>query len=115
MPLITCPECGRQISTAAEACPQCGHPNRPVAPERVESGPRCYACNATATTRCQSCGRLSCALHLESIFVSHGRGGGYELRCESCHASAMTWKIVGYVFVGIVLIIMLAVMTQIGR
>ena len=26
MPLVPCPECGRQISTAAEACPQCGHP-----------------------------------------------------------------------------------------
>jgi hypothetical protein len=28
MPLIECPACGRQISVEAEACPQCGHPNR---------------------------------------------------------------------------------------
>src|SRR5262249_42796301 len=56
MPLINCSACGREISTEAEACPQCGHPNRP--PERAPAGPRCYACSATATTRCQSCGAL---------------------------------------------------------
>jgi hypothetical protein len=26
MTLMPCPECQRQISTAAAACPQCGHP-----------------------------------------------------------------------------------------
>ena len=30
MPLVECPACGRQISVEAEACPQCGHPNRPI-------------------------------------------------------------------------------------
>lgn len=25
MALVTCPECGHQVSTTAEACPQCGH------------------------------------------------------------------------------------------
>lgn len=29
MALIACEECGRQISDQAEACPNCGHPNRP--------------------------------------------------------------------------------------
>ena len=28
MPLVTCPDCGHQVSTAAVACPQC---NRPIA------------------------------------------------------------------------------------
>src|SRR5262249_18006261 len=32
MPLIDCGACGRQISTEAVACPQCGHPNRPSPP-----------------------------------------------------------------------------------
>src|SRR5262249_42901985 len=107
MPLIECPACGRQISAEAEACPQCGHPNRPTAPP----GPRrqCYACAAPATTRCQSCGALSCALHLQSIYVPHGRGGAYELRCESCYASAQTWKVVGWVVAAIVLLIVLVV------
>lgn len=26
MPLVNCPECGRQVSTAAAACPACGFP-----------------------------------------------------------------------------------------
>jgi hypothetical protein len=34
MPLIECPACGRQISVEAEACPQCGHPNRLITPVR---------------------------------------------------------------------------------
>ena len=30
MALVTCPDCGHQVSTAAVACPQC---NRPIAPQ----------------------------------------------------------------------------------
>jgi len=26
MPLVNCPECGREVSSAAKACPQCGFP-----------------------------------------------------------------------------------------
>ncbi len=106
MPLMSCPACGRQISTEAEACPQCGHPNRLV--EREPTGPTCYACSAPATTRCQSCGKLSCALHLQSVYVSHGHGGAYELRCDSCYNSAMMWKTVGCVIAIIFAIIALA-------
>ena len=105
MPLIECAACGREISTEAEACPQCGHPNRAAA--RAATGPKCYACSAAATTRCQSCGVLSCAQHLRSIYVTHGRGGAYELRCESCYSSAMVWKIVGGIIFLIVLVIIL--------
>lgn len=28
MALIACPECGRQVSSAAASCPHCGHPLR---------------------------------------------------------------------------------------
>jgi hypothetical protein len=109
MPLINCPACGHSISTEAEACPQCGHPNRKPAPKpsglaegTSPAAPTCYACSAPATTRCQSCGALSCAVHLHSIYVSHGQGGAYELRCDSCHSSAITWKILGPILVLIV-------------
>jgi hypothetical protein len=105
VPLTNCPECGHQVSTAAEACPNCGHPMR-VAPQ-AQSGPKCYCCSAPATTRCQSCGALSCAQHLQSIYVSHGRGGAYELRCQSCYSSALAWKVFGWIIGGIVLIIVL--------
>lgn len=30
MALTPCPECGRQVSSQAEACPGCGHPIREV-------------------------------------------------------------------------------------
>ena len=30
MPLVTCPDCGHQVSTAAATCPQC---NRPLTPQ----------------------------------------------------------------------------------
>jgi hypothetical protein len=105
MPLINCPACGRAISTEAEACPQCGHPNRPTT--REPAGPTCYACSAPATTRCQSCGALSCAEHLQSIYVYHGRGGAYELRCESCHSSAVAWKTFSWVVMVILIVIIL--------
>lgn len=105
--LIPCSLCGRQISTKAESCPHCGHPN-PTAP-RTPKGPHCYACSASATTRCQSCGALSCAQHLQSIYVSHGRGGAYELRCASCYSSAQAWQVFGWVLGGIVLIIIVVV------
>ncbi len=32
--LTTCAACGRAISRAATACPQCGHPNQPQPPVR---------------------------------------------------------------------------------
>ncbi len=60
----------------------------PVSVKAKPGGSRCYRCSATATTRCQSCGALSCAEHLQSIYVPHGRGGAYELRCASCYSSA---------------------------
>jgi hypothetical protein len=114
MPLIGCPACGRQISTEAEACPQCGHPNRPAQPE-PEPEPRCYRCPATATTKCVSCGALSCVRHLQSIYVSHGRGGAYELRCDTCYQSAATWKVVGGVVVALFILVVLLMMAGMGR
>ena len=113
MPLINCPACGHKISVEAEACPECGHPNRPH--KEASEGPKCYACSATATTRCQKCNKLSCAEHVQSIYVSHGRGGAYELRCESCYSDAQTWKMIGWVIFGIVAFIMLMIFLSMGR
>jgi len=31
MPVVTCPDCGRDVSTMAMACPHCGRPSSPVA------------------------------------------------------------------------------------
>src|SRR6516162_11386402 len=108
--LVNCPACGRQISIEADACPQCGHPSRLPAPTAATT--KCYACAAPATTRCQSCGALSCAQHLQSIYVSHGQGGAYELRCESCYSSAEAWKVFGWIIAGIALIVMVVILSM---
>ena len=102
MSLINCKACSRQISSEAEFCPQCGHPNRKSSPPE---GPPCYACSTTATTRCQSCGKPSCVHHLQSIFVRHGNAGAYELRCESCYSSAQAYHALQWILVLIALII----------
>ncbi|MFN0017906.1 MAG: zinc ribbon domain-containing protein [Pirellulaceae bacterium] len=47
MPLINCSACGNKISVEAEACPQCGHPNRQATCE--PAGPKCYSCSAKAS------------------------------------------------------------------
>ena len=82
---------------------------------QAPTGPKCYSCSAPATTRCQSCGALSCAQHLESIYVIHGEGGAYELRCESCHSSAMSAKVFAWILGGIALIVILVIWSQMGR
>jgi uncharacterized membrane protein YdbT with pleckstrin-like domain len=40
MALINCPECGKQVSTAAVACPSCGYPvaERPAAVAQASEG-----------------------------------------------------------------------------
>jgi hypothetical protein len=84
---------------------------------QVPAGPKCYSCSATATTRCQSCGALSCAQHLQSIYVYHGRSGAYELRCESCHSSAVAWKVFAWIIGAVIIIVVLGnlVWSQMGR
>lgn len=97
MPLIDCAACGHKISVEAEACPQCGHPNQPTTRE----GPKCHACSAVATTRCQKCNKLSCAQHVKSIYVFHGEGGAYELRCKACFGNAEYWNTIRWILIGI--------------
>jgi hypothetical protein len=52
---------------------------------------------------------------LQSIYVQHGRGGAYELRCQSCYSAAVTWKIIGWVLAGVVLVIVLIILLQMGH
>jgi hypothetical protein len=112
MPPIGCPECGCQISSAAEACPQCGHPNQLAS--RAAAGPTCYACQLPATTRCQRCGARSCVEHLQNVYVQHMQGGAYELRCGGCFASARTWKIIGGIITVTMLVLMVLFVSWLG-
>ena len=99
MKLISCPACGREISTEAEFCPGCGHPHRQLNPEEQE---KCYKCSKEATTRCIECGEYSCAKHLEPYSTHKTRG----LVCKKCiekfeedHELDMFLLIAGFVIV----------------
>ena len=90
MALTSCDECEREVSTEAEACPHCGYPIRGTASDPV--GPKCYACSAGATTKCQKCAALSCVEHVQPHNV-----GSY---CPTCHAAKvegvrMAWWLMG--------------------
>jgi hypothetical protein len=103
--LIDCPECGRQISTTAEACPGCGHPNRPTA---ASAGPKCYSCPATATTKCQKCNAPSCVPHVEGVTIN--LDNIRELRCAGCVSAANGSKTFHGVMIVVVLLIAFVVM-----
>jgi hypothetical protein len=103
MALVPCPECKREVSSAASACPHCGFPAAPR--------PACYACAAPATTRCVTCGELSCATHLNTIFVRDGESGANELRCRECFADAELlnrWGLVASVVVLVLFVVIVA-------
>lgn len=44
MALMTCPDCNRQISSSAPACPNCGRPMKsaPLTPEVHGTGEGCF-------------------------------------------------------------------------
>ena len=85
MALINCFECDREVSTQAEACPHCGCP----VSGKQDSGPRCYNCPASATTKCQKCSTFSCPEHVHSIDLGKA---GHELRCDKCYSDAEASK-----------------------
>lgn len=107
MKIVPCAACGGKVSTQADACPHCGHPQRAGRQSPTNrGGPSCYSCSNEATTRCVSCGTFSCPSHLESIWVQYGKSGGnYELRCTQCVSSYQTWRAIGCIFSIIVLIV----------
>jgi hypothetical protein len=73
MPLIRCTACGREISTEAAACPQCGHPNQPAS---LAPTP-CKSCSQPAIGACKTCGGFYCD--------KHGRVTSYGPLCSACY------------------------------
>jgi hypothetical protein len=60
MVLVKCPECGRDISSNAEACPNCGNPMKSTgAPQNT--GTFCATCNTHVTPVVTSVGGGSCS------------------------------------------------------
>ena len=54
--------------------------------------PKCYACSAPATTRCQKCNAFSCVQHLSTVDVVSAYEGGPQLRCSDCRTAAESEK-----------------------
>jgi hypothetical protein len=76
MSLIGCPACGRQISSEADACPQCGHPNRKTPPAATGLPSQCRSCGEPGVGACKACGRFYCA--------RHGGVAGFGLAAPMC-------------------------------
>jgi hypothetical protein len=75
---ISCAACGRRISTEAEACPQCGHPNRRTPPAAPRLATQCKTCAQPAVGSCKACGGFYCA--------SHGGLASFGLSAPICSA-----------------------------
>ena len=74
MPIVDCPDCGKQISTAAPACPGCGCPmiSAPPAAAPDRSGKKCAQCGAFGVGRVrglQGGGEILTFLLLFFVFV----------------------------------------------
>ncbi len=101
MSLISCPECGREISTEAVACPQCGHPNRPA------DELKCYACERPATVLCQRCNEPSCLRHVQNYLYQFGISVPICQRCQASYARFSIWAGVVLTVIAVVLIAIL--------
>jgi uncharacterized membrane protein YvbJ len=86
MPLVTCPDCGKQVSTQAAMCPQCGKP--------VPKKPNALSV-LVALAALVKMGFAFLVLYLLALFL-----------IESAHMSAL---VVWGVFGGIVLLVIFAI------
>lgn len=79
MALVACPECQREVSTHAKACPHCGCP---IAPPGVEGMWSCSICGAAATRACAKCGRPCCENHVAAWHTIQGVSGRVCTKCR---------------------------------
>ncbi len=91
MALVACPECTKQISTLAAACPHCGYPMQAkAATQNSATAPQlrnCPDCGGSGSQRkdCFCCGGTG----IELCGCHEGRGWtGYEfIVCQLCHGN----------------------------
>lgn len=75
MALIKCRDCGKEISTSAESCPNCGCINT------VSNGIKCPNCKSTNVTKISGMSKAGSAL-LFGVFAAGKISKTYE--CKSC-------------------------------
>ena len=61
MALVKCSECGKEVSSNAEACPNCGNPTRPKSSAGPTAGTYCPNCRTNVTPVVTSVGGGSCS------------------------------------------------------
>jgi hypothetical protein len=76
MPLVTCPDCGSQISDAAPSCPKCGRPSAlGRASPPLTPGPP----GGEDAPRCPSCGSSHIAAGAKGVHLGKALAGGFLL------------------------------------
>jgi len=73
MALITCPDCGKEISSSAESCPNCGRP--------MSTGIKCPNCKSANIHKISSANKLGSVL-MFGIFASGRLTKTYQ--CNDC-------------------------------
>lgn len=109
MPLLSCPDCNKDVSDSAPSCPHCG---RPMKNDPATTGVICYSesCDVPATTKCQRCNKTSCVHHVDSITVNLA-GNMMRTLCKDCQEAAKRDKAFTgvLIFFGVIILFILAV------
>ena len=72
MPLVTCPDCQKEISDAAENCPGCGRP--------MNTAIKCPNCKSTNVQKISSASKIGSAL----IWGVFSKKMAKSYQCNSC-------------------------------
>lgn len=100
MALITCPECGTQVSDKAAACPHCGYPIGEQPPQQTESNAeqagsvdRQFCMDHIHAGKVYIRCKCGCTIEKPFSFVSRNSQESYTLNktliCPQCHAEAL--------------------------
>ena len=73
MPLITCPDCEKQISDSAESCPHCGRP--------MQTAMKCPNCKSTNIEKISTASKLGSALMWGALAANKLKS---SYQCKSC-------------------------------
>ncbi len=68
MALVKCTECGKEISSNAEACPNCGNPTRLKSAPAQTTGTYCPSCKTHVTPIVTSVGGGSCSFGKREVW-----------------------------------------------
>ena len=73
MPLISCPDCNKEISSEADSCPNCGRP--------INTAIKCPNCKSTNVEKISNASKVGSAL-MFGVFSMGKLSKTYQ--CKSC-------------------------------